>query len=123
VTALRFDSGPSETIGDDGSAELAGNDFATALRGDIDPSSMPFTGEGSAYFSGTIDSAAVIERNSRIRPIAVVDTDTRAAEGAAGDDVAVPSGWGGSMSLRNLFVRIWTALRRLQPMFPPLSCC
>ncbi|MGP9814048.1 hypothetical protein ACTZWT_21255 [Rhodopseudomonas sp. NSM] len=43
-------------------------------------------------------------------------------ESATDDDV--DARWLQSLSLpHRLFVRFYRALRKLQPMFPPLSCC
>jgi hypothetical protein len=123
LSALHREQRRSENPAGDSAAGLAAYDFAAAADGNADTSSASPPAEGSAYFLRMIDLGREIDPHSPVRSIADQQIDARTAEAATSDDVAVPPGQGPSMSFRNLAGRFWRALRRLQPMFPPMSCC
>jgi len=102
-------------------AGRAAYDFAAAASRDGGVSQAPTAAEGSAHFSAPVDSRGAIDRNG-VRPIAAGVAEVQTADAATGEQPA-PTAQGQPMSVRSLPGRIWRALRRLQPMFPPMSCC
>jgi hypothetical protein len=121
MIALQSDARPSDVSSDKLRADFTAYDFAVATSDGPGILPAPMDRKSSAYFSGTIDTRGVIDPQSLIRPVA--DVESRAAETAEDGDAVPPTKRGFSMALRNLSGKVWRALRRLQPMFPPMSCC
>jgi len=123
MTALRLHDRLRDQKPDEIRVRIAAYDFAAVARRNEAVSLVPARGEESAYLAEPIDLAPAVAPDSPIRPIGDGDVAAPLAVAAPGDQAAPSSERGPSMSLRKLPSRIWRALRRLQPMFPPMSCC
>jgi hypothetical protein len=121
MIALRSDDRPRENSSEKLRVDFTAYDFAIATRRDLGILPASTDRKSSAYFSSTIDTGLVIDPQSLIRPVA--DIESRAAEAAEDGAAVPPTKRGFSMALRNLSGKVRRALRRLQPMFPPMSCC
>ncbi|KIZ47950.1 hypothetical protein OO17_01505 [Rhodopseudomonas palustris] len=117
MPALQFDDGWSESSRNLRHGLATHDVAAVARRGNVVALRSP-AGERAAHLPQTVGLVRIIEPGG-VRPVA--DADAMAAEAAATDEVA--DGQQPSTSLRSLPGRIWRALKRLEPMFPPMSCC